>query len=202
MHELADPVHDLHLVRLQVTDEVPAEGVAVGGVLALEILSAVLADDLDSGLDENGHLLDGHVLRGDDDGDAVADLVADASIAVGDLGSATRRSRAPTRRDELARGLELRLPPVELAVELPPAELCEHLADARGLREAECRELGASDLDPDVAEPREVVAELGDVLAREGQERSIRREGIGERDDLGRLERARLGVGRGCAARR
>ena len=74
MHELADPVHDLHLVRLQVTDEVPAEDVAVGGVLALEILSAVLSDDLYSGLDENRHLLDGHVLRGDDDADAVADL--------------------------------------------------------------------------------------------------------------------------------
>ena len=39
---------DLRLVRLQVADEVPAERVAVLGVLALEILRAVLADDLDA----------------------------------------------------------------------------------------------------------------------------------------------------------
>ena len=55
MHELADAVHDLRLVRLQVPDEVPAERVAVLGVLALEVLRAVLADDLDPGLDEHSH---------------------------------------------------------------------------------------------------------------------------------------------------
>ena len=53
MHELADAVHDLHLVRLQVTDEVPAKGIAVDGVLALEVLRAVLADDPDTRLDED-----------------------------------------------------------------------------------------------------------------------------------------------------
>ena len=45
MDELADAVHDLHLVRLEVPDEVPAERVAVLGVLRLEVLGAVLADD-------------------------------------------------------------------------------------------------------------------------------------------------------------
>ena len=52
MHELADAIHDLHLVRLQLTDEVPAEGVAVLRVLGLEILGAVLADDRDAGFGE------------------------------------------------------------------------------------------------------------------------------------------------------
>ena len=86
MHELADPVHDLHLVRLQVADEVPAEGVAIGRVLSLEILCAVLAHDLHTGLDESREVVDGDVLRGHDDGDAVADLLPDAAIAVRDLG--------------------------------------------------------------------------------------------------------------------
>ena len=52
MDELADPVHDLRLAALEVADEVPAEGVAVGGVLGLQVLGAVLADDLDPGLGE------------------------------------------------------------------------------------------------------------------------------------------------------
>ena len=56
MHELAEPVHDLHLVRLQVADEVPAERVAVEGVLALEILRAVLPHHLDPRLCERSHL--------------------------------------------------------------------------------------------------------------------------------------------------
>ena len=44
------PVDHLRLVRLQVADEVPAERVAVDGVLALEILGAVLPHDLDARL--------------------------------------------------------------------------------------------------------------------------------------------------------
>ena len=50
--ELAGAVDDLDLVRLQAADEVPAERVAVDGVLRLEVLRAVLADDLDPGLGE------------------------------------------------------------------------------------------------------------------------------------------------------
>ena len=56
--ELADPVDDLRLVRLEVADEVPAERVAVDRVLALEVLGAVLADHLDPGFDEHGHVLE------------------------------------------------------------------------------------------------------------------------------------------------
>ena len=37
------------------------------GVLGLEVLRAVLADDVDSGLGERGHVVDGDVLRGRDD---------------------------------------------------------------------------------------------------------------------------------------
>src|SRR6266508_1173554 len=43
--ELADLVHDLRLAALEVADEVPAEPVAVGRVLRLEVLRTVLADD-------------------------------------------------------------------------------------------------------------------------------------------------------------
>ena len=50
--ELAELAHDRRLAALQVADEVPAEGVAVARVLRLEILRAVLADDLDAGLGE------------------------------------------------------------------------------------------------------------------------------------------------------
>ena len=52
MAELADRVHDLRLAALQVPDEVPAERVAVARVLRLEILRAVLADDLDARVGE------------------------------------------------------------------------------------------------------------------------------------------------------
>jgi hypothetical protein len=37
-----------------VTDEVPAEGVAVALVLRLQVLRAVLADDLDAGFGQSG----------------------------------------------------------------------------------------------------------------------------------------------------
>ena len=80
VHELADAVHDLRLVRLQVPDEVPPEGVAVDGVLALEILRAVLPHDLDARLGENGHLLERDVLRRRDDRDAGADLGPDPLV--------------------------------------------------------------------------------------------------------------------------
>ena len=100
MHELAERVHDLDLVRLEVPDEVPAEGVAVGRVLALEILRPVLADDLDAGFGERGHLLERDVLRRDDDRHAVAHLVAQAAVTVGDL---VRRGDAHVARAFAAR---------------------------------------------------------------------------------------------------
>ena len=53
MDELADAVDGLDLVRLEAADEVPAERVAVLGVLGLEVLHAVLADHLDPGLGED-----------------------------------------------------------------------------------------------------------------------------------------------------
>ncbi len=83
--ELADPVDDLHLVRLQAPDEVPAERIAVLGVLRLEVLDAVLADDLDAGLGEHAHLLEGHVLRRRDDRHARADLGLDPLVALANL---------------------------------------------------------------------------------------------------------------------
>ena len=57
MDELADPVDHLRLAALEMADEVPAERVAVGGVLRLEVLGAVLADHLDPRLGEGGHVL-------------------------------------------------------------------------------------------------------------------------------------------------
>ena len=57
MHELAQLVHDLDLVRLQVPDEVPAEGVAVERVLALEVLRAVLPTTSTPGFRERAHVL-------------------------------------------------------------------------------------------------------------------------------------------------
>ena len=72
VHELADLVHDLRLVRLQVADEVPAKRIAVDRMLCQEILRAVLADDLDARLGEDPELCDGDVLRRRDDGHPVA----------------------------------------------------------------------------------------------------------------------------------
>ena len=68
--ELAELVHDARLVRLEGADEVPAEPVAVELVLALQVLGAVLADDLEPRLGEHAHLLERHVLRRRDDRDA------------------------------------------------------------------------------------------------------------------------------------
>ena len=89
MAELAGRVDDLRLAALQVADEVPAERVAVARVLRLEVLRAVLADDLDAGVGEHLHVVDRDVLRRDDDGDVRADLVRDARVALADLAQAT-----------------------------------------------------------------------------------------------------------------
>ena len=48
----------VRLAALQVADEVPAEGVAVASVLGLEVLRAVLADDLDPGLGQRAQVLE------------------------------------------------------------------------------------------------------------------------------------------------
>ena len=107
--ELADAVHELGLAALEVADEVPAERVAVGGVLRLEVLRAVLADDLDPRLGQRGHVLHRHVLGGCDDRHVRADFLAYPRQARGDLFSGQRQGRpvsraagpcaAPRRRD-------------------------------------------------------------------------------------------------------
>ena len=58
-HQRHDP---LHLAALHVADEVPGEAVAAALVLGLEVLEAVLADQLDPGLGERVHLLGDDVL--------------------------------------------------------------------------------------------------------------------------------------------
>ena len=45
-----------------------------------------------------------------------------------------------------------------------------------------------ADLEPDVTQAQEVVAELRPVLSREREQRRVGREGIRDRDDLGRVE--------------
>src|SRR5436190_9987957 len=105
--ELADPVHDLRLVRLQVADEVPAENIAVFGVLRLEILCAILADDVNAGLGENLHVCKRHVLRRRDDRHVRADLLAYTRVLLADVlrrytrslpGARLRRRRGGARR--------------------------------------------------------------------------------------------------------
>src|SRR3989442_10031976 len=77
-------------------DEVPPESVAVDGMFRLEILCSVLSDHLDPGLDEDGHVFNGDVLRRGDDGHCVADLGTDLAVALADL--VRRHARAPLAR--------------------------------------------------------------------------------------------------------
>jgi hypothetical protein len=69
MAQLADRVDRLRLAALEVADEVPPERVAIAGVLRLEVLGAVLADDLDARLGQDCQLVDRDVLYGGDDRD-------------------------------------------------------------------------------------------------------------------------------------
>ena len=78
-------VHDSRLSALQVTDEVPAERIAVPFVLGLEILRPVLPHHLDAHVDENTELLQRDVLRRGDYGDFGAGLGADRLVALPDL---------------------------------------------------------------------------------------------------------------------
>src|SRR5205085_2492347 len=82
MAELAQGVDGGRLSALEMADEMPPELRAVTVVLRLELLCAVLAHDLDSGLGEERELIDGDVLRRDDDRDTRADLLLDARVAV------------------------------------------------------------------------------------------------------------------------
>ena len=82
MAELAQGVDGGRLSALEMADEMPPELRAVTVVLRLELLCAVLAHDLDSGLGEERELVDGDVLRRDDDRDTRADLLLDARVAV------------------------------------------------------------------------------------------------------------------------
>src|SRR5207248_3256000 len=95
--ELAQLVDRLRLAALEMPDEVPAEGVAVARVLGLEVLRAVLAHDLDSGLGERAELLDGHVLRRGDDRHLRAQLCADPLVVRAD-GLSRYRQRRPGGR--------------------------------------------------------------------------------------------------------
>ena len=98
MHELAELAHGSGLPALEVADEVPAERVAVAGVLGLEILRPVLADHLHAGLGQGGHVLDGDVLRGGHDGHPRADLLDRARrsrISSGDSGDHSLAPRDP-----------------------------------------------------------------------------------------------------------
>ena len=52
----------LDLAALHVADEVPREGVAVGGDLRLQLLRLVAAGDRDAGLGERGEVVDRDVL--------------------------------------------------------------------------------------------------------------------------------------------
>jgi len=66
-------------------DEVPAKGIAVAPVLRLQVLGAVLTDDLDARLREPGQVLERDVLRRDDNRDVRPDLLADALVPFADL---------------------------------------------------------------------------------------------------------------------
>jgi len=59
--ELAALVDDPYLVGLEAADEVPAERRAVDGMLGLELLRAVLPDDLDPGIGQERHVAERHV---------------------------------------------------------------------------------------------------------------------------------------------
>ena len=62
----------------------PAERVTVFGVLALEVLRAVLSDDFDAGFREGTQVGERDVLRGRNDRDGLADLRADALVVRAD----------------------------------------------------------------------------------------------------------------------
>jgi hypothetical protein len=88
--QLADRVHGLRLAALEVADEVPAESVAVAGVLHLQVLGPVLADDLDARLGQDRQLVEREVLRRGDHGHSGR---ARLLVALADALRRQRRSR-------------------------------------------------------------------------------------------------------------
>src|SRR4029079_2106293 len=91
---------------------------------------------------------------------------------------ARRASRGPRGSgDELLRRSDLRVPTIELAVQLPPQELVENGADARRLLEAEASEIVAGDLEADLPKVGEV--------ALEARTRRLAGERIGEEGAVG-----------------
>src|SRR5207248_8323389 len=90
----------------------------------------------------------------------------------------TRRRTGPAHPsesfgDQLARGGELLRSAVELAVQLAPAQLREHLPHARRLREAERGEVVAVKVEAHVPQPFEVGTQRGMVPDRKRIERRI-----------------------------
>ena len=169
----------------------PAEGVTVTRMLGLEILRSVLAHHRDTGLCKCGKLVHGDVLRRDDDRDVRTDLLAHARVALRDRGCGrdTHAGAAAETSSRAASNSASR--PSTLAVELAPTDLGEDLPHSGRLGETELDEIRAADLEAHVAKPCEVLAQLGTVVAGEREQRRVRCERVGERDDLGRVESVR-----------
>jgi hypothetical protein len=83
--ELAELADERRLAALQMANEMPAERVAVGVALRLQVLRAVLAHHVDARLGKRGQLGERDVLRGGDNGDTRADLLADALVSLTNL---------------------------------------------------------------------------------------------------------------------
>jgi hypothetical protein len=66
-------------------DEVPPEGVAVAGVLRLQVLGPVLPHHLDPGLGQHGEVIGLDVFRRGDDGDVRPDVGPDSLVPLANL---------------------------------------------------------------------------------------------------------------------
>src|SRR5581483_10771689 len=102
---------------------------------------------------------------------------------------ALQRSSGSSPTDQLPRGGELGLAAVEVAPELPPPQLVEHLPHPRRLGQPELGEVGTGDVQSHVAQTREVVPQRRHLHVREREERCVGGVRIGERDHLGRVDR-------------
>ena len=177
----------------------PAEGVTVTRMLGLEILRSVLAHHRDTGLCKCGKVVHGDVLRRDDDRDVRTDLLAHTPVALRDRGCG-RDTHAGATAETSSRAASNSASRPPLAVELAPTDLGEDLPHSGRLGETELDEIRTADLEAHVAKPCEVLAQLGAVVAGEREQRRIRGERVGERDDLGRVELGPRGGARRCAA--
>src|SRR5690348_3115842 len=96
-------------------------------------------------------------------------FVAATTVTPGPTSAWTRSYAARIRSgstDELFRPRQLRLSPVQLAVQLQPAELGQHLAHPGRLREAELGEVAPGDLERHAAQVGEVPAQGGELRKR------------------------------------